>query len=42
MWWIFNAAGEPCFAVKNEEEAKKLINNWYTHYMYIDNWGWNQ
>lgn len=39
MWWIFNAAGEQCFTVESEKEAKAVIKNddsgWYTHYKYI-------
>ena len=36
MWYIFNAMGERCFAVNSEKEAIAKLDDWYTHYMYID------
>lgn len=36
MWYIFNAVGERCFAVNSEKEAMARLDDWYTHYMYID------
>lgn len=36
MWWIFNAMGERCFTAKTEKEAIARLDDWYTHYQYID------